>query len=80
MGEVALEESGSVSTAAGSLFCEPMGTLYFHPGQYLLWTAPRYIESAFTCSHFHQAKNLGLYHCSCSDCWLRANLKCHELP
>lgn len=81
MGEAALEESGSVSTAVDLLFCEHMGTWYFqHPRHYLLFTAPRHVESAFTCCHFHQAKNFFLYHCSCSDCWLRANLECHELP
>lgn len=83
IGDVALEESGSVSTAVGLLFCEPVGTLalYFqHPGQHLLLTAPRHVESAFTYPHFHQAKNLVLNHCSCSDCWLRPNLKYHALP
>lgn len=59
MGEVALEESGSASTAVDLLFCEPMGTLYFqHPGQYSLLVAPWHVQSA--CSHFHQAKNLFL--------------------
>lgn len=54
LGEVVLEESGSVSTAVDLLFCEPTGTLYFqHPGQCLRFTAPRHVESAFTCSHFH---------------------------
>lgn len=59
VGEVALEESGSVSMAVDLLFCEPMGTLYFqHPEQYLLLTAPRHVESAY--SRFLQAKNLFL--------------------
>lgn len=41
-------------------------------------TAPGHIKGAFTCSHFHWAKNLSSHCCSCS-LRLRANLKYLEI-
>lgn len=42
------------------------------------WTAPRHIKSAFTCFHFHWAKNL-FSRCCSRSLRLRANLKYFEV-